>query len=373
MRIVFWGTYDVGKPRVRIMLRGLRENGVEVIECHRSIWKGTEDKSQLSWKKRTRITLGWLLAYPFLILCYLKQPKHDVVVIGYLGHLDVLILWPFAKLRRVPIVWDAFLSLYDTAVCDRKLFRPASVPARLLYGLEWLACQAASLILLDTATHANYFAETHKIPPAKLANIYVGVESEIFPYLEPRVRGEMLTILFYGQFIPLHGIETIIEAAQELKEKSIEWIIIGQGQETNRINRMLIENPLANVRLVPWVAYEQLSHWIDKADICLGIFGKSMKAGRVIPNKVFQVLASGKPLITGDTPAVRELLSPDMKGVFLIPVGDAHELAKCISNWDAGDIANQKLHTSLSAQITPHAIGRHLLKYVNKILTVKHV
>lgn len=373
MRIVFWGTYDLGKPRVRIMLRGLRENGVEVIECHRDIWKGTEDKSQLYWQKKMRIAGRWLLAYPFLILCYLKQPKHDLVIVGYLGHLDVLVLWFFAKLRGTPVVWDVFLSLYDTVVRDRKLFRPGSVPARLLYGLEWIASRASSLVLLDTATHATYFGERYKIPAEKLAYVFVGVEPEFFPYREPQTQSAFVTVLFYGQFIPLHGIETIVEAARELEDRPIKWIMIGQGQEGLKISKILALKPLASLLWIPWVPYHELSAWIAQADICLGIFGKSGKASRVIPNKVFQVLASGKPLITGDTPAIRELLSPEMEGVYLIPVGDAHALADTVANWNMVKRQNKRFHVPLCDQIVPYAIGTGLLKHINKIVKMKHV
>lgn len=48
LRVIAWGSYDLGKPRVRILLRGLRENGVEVLECHRDVWQGVEDKSQVA-------------------------------------------------------------------------------------------------------------------------------------------------------------------------------------------------------------------------------------------------------------------------------------------------------------------------------------
>lgn len=372
MRIVFWGTYDLGKPRVRILLRGLKENGVEVIECHRDIWKDMEDKSQLSWRKKMRIVVNWLLAYPFLILCYLKQPRHDVVIIGYLGHLDVLVLWFFAKLRGTPVVWDAFLSLYDTVVCDRKLFRPGSLPARFLFGMEWLACRAANLVLLDTAAHASYFLRTYKIRPEKLADVFVGVEPEFFPYHGPRDQSVPLTVLFYGQFIPLHGIETIIEAAWELEGQPIEWIIVGEGQEALKIRKMLAAKPLMSLRWIPWAPYHELSIWIARADICLGIFGKSDKAGRVIPNKVFQALASGKPIITGDTPAIRELLSPEMEGVYLIPVGNAHALADVVAHWNAAK-PNKRLHVSLMEQITPYAIGANLLNHVSQMVKIKHV
>ena len=45
MHIVFWGTYDTGKQRVRILLQGLRENGVEISECHTTIWERVIVKS----------------------------------------------------------------------------------------------------------------------------------------------------------------------------------------------------------------------------------------------------------------------------------------------------------------------------------------
>ena len=63
--------------------------------------------------------------------------------------------------------------------------------------------------------------------------------------------------------------------------------------------------------------------------IALGIFGTGDKAARVIPNKVFQALACARPVITADTPAVRELLS-DGVDALLVPPGDALALAEAV-------------------------------------------
>ena len=68
LRVVYWGTYDVGKPRNRIMLRGLRDSGVAVTECHVELWRRVEDKSQLTGPlRRAAVVARWLVSYPVLI------------------------------------------------------------------------------------------------------------------------------------------------------------------------------------------------------------------------------------------------------------------------------------------------------------------
>ena len=79
----------------------------------------------------------------------------------------------------------------------------------------------------------------------------------------------------------------------------------------------------AKLRWVDWVDYADLVSWISRADLCLGIFGTSEKAASVIPNKVYQVVAAGRPVVTRDSPAIRELLEHAPPCVYLIPPGDA--------------------------------------------------
>jgi glycosyltransferase involved in cell wall biosynthesis len=80
---------------------------------------------------------------------------------------------------------------------------------------------------------------------------------------------------------------------------------------------------------VAWVPYERLPAEIERAGCALGIFGTSGKAARVIPNKAFQALACGAPLVTGDTSAARELLV-DGESALLVPPGDPRALADAV-------------------------------------------
>lgn len=374
MRVVYWGTYDDGKPRNRILITGLKENGIEVRECHRNIWDGVEDKSQLkSWYKRLTIIFFWMLCYPKLIYQYLKEPSHDFVVVGYMGHFDVFVLWPFAKIKKVPIVWDVFISLYDTVVNDRKLISPSNPIAIILHRLEWLACKAADFVFLDTEAHAQFFRDEYRLNKQNCFSVFVGAETAQFPTVatENQYQGESqnISVLFYGQFIPLHGIETIIKAAAILKDdKRICWTIIGKGQVEGVITTMLEENPLPRLQWIKWVEYNRLHDFIHQADVCLGIFGTSEKASRVIPNKVFQIIACGKPLITRESEAIRELLTGDDEGVFLVPAGDENALADGIMRFieSRNDRSPKRYYIDKREQISPSGIGHQLLSKLQK-------
>lgn len=374
MRIVFWGTYDTGKPRNRILLRGLRENDVDLTECHADIWSGVEDKSQIQTLARKIFFLcRWLMSYPKLLFDYCRLPRHDAVIVGYLGQLDVLVLWPFARMRRVPIVWDAFLSLYDTVVNDRKIVGKYHPLAFFLYAWEWLACRAADAIFLDTRKHADYFVRQFHLSPHKTFSVFVGAETEVFSGISVESSvvksNNQFTVLFYGQFIPLHGIDTIICAARLMVDDPVRWIIIGQGQEDVKIRSMLNDNPIPLLQWIPWVEYRELKQWIQRSDLCLGIFGESDKAARVIPNKVFQILAAGKPLITRDSPGIRELLDPDMDGVTLVPPADSSALAASIREIaGGGKNSSVTFHGEIVERLNAQRLAKELLDNVEQIV-----
>ena len=134
-----------------------------------------------------------------------------------------------------------------------------------------------------------------------------------------------------------------------------------------KIRNMLQAHPLPKLKWIPWVPYRDLVNWIHRSDICLGIFGDSEKASRVIPNKVFQILATGTPLITRDSPAIREIISSETSGIFLIPAADANALVKALR--DFADqrhlMANRSLYPEAAQCIQPAAIGRDFVRLIN--------
>lgn len=359
MKVLLWGTCDKGKPRTRILLEGLRAAGAEITEVHRDVWSGVEDKSQLGALARAGRYLAWIAAYPGLLARFAAAPRPDVVFLAYPAQIDALVLWAAARLRRIPVAMDLFISLYDTAVIDRGLTGRGSPKARLIRGLEWLACRAADRVLIDTGPHARYIEELFALPADSVGSVPVGAETGDFPRQPPVQPGERPRILFYGQLIPLHGIRTVLDAALSERGRNFDWVIIGSGQETPVVEARLGSASPAHVTWKRWVPYEELAGEIRNSDLCLGVFGTSRKAASVVPNKVYQCLASGRHVVTRASPAMDELAPDGDSGLTLVEAGSADALLDGIE----ASMARGFLPASadLAASFSIETIGQRLL------------
>ena len=293
------------------MIEGLRKNGIDVVECHYPLWEHKTDKtgSYLSLFSIVRILFRLVWGYLLLARKFFYLIDFDYLMIGYIGQTDIFAARLFMMFKKKPIIYNPLITIYDTLVIDRGLFKKEALVSKLLYAIDRWALQLSDIIVLDTDEHINYVSKLYNIDRAKFVRVFVGADERIFYPREGRGNNDhMFRVLFYGKFIPLHGIHYILQAAKELEEeKDIHFQIIGKGQLSDKIHKLAEKLDLKNVEFLDWVRYEELPEYISRSDICLGIFGDTDKAKRVIPNKVFQALACGAWVITSDTPAIHEL------------------------------------------------------------------
>lgn len=330
MKAVFAGTYDSSQPRINILKNGLEKNNIEVFECNIDIWSKIPDKSLIrGFFPKIFLLIKWISSYPYLIFKYLQLPGHDFVILSYPGVFDIFFWYCFASLKRAKILWDAYIPLYDCIVNDRKIIKADSAGARILYLIEFLSVRLVDGYFLDTKANARYFENLYKLKPRSAGIIPVGAEEKFFSYKDKSDNKKIFKVLFWGKFIPLQGTEIIVRAAQilENKNKDVEFTIVGFGQESEKIDNLINELGLNNVKRLKWAECEELLNLINNANVCLGIFGITDKTQRVIPNKVYQALAAGKTVITADTPAIREL-NPD--NIHTVEAGSPDVLAEKI-------------------------------------------
>jgi len=338
--IVAFGTYDAARhPRVGVLVAGLRAHGYTVHELDRPLGLSTAARVRMlrqPWRLPAllvRLLRCWALLVGDAAAHRRRYGRPDAVLVGYLGHFDVVL----ARLLfgRTPVLLDHLVFAGDTAV-DRGA-RGARVT--LLRGLDRVATSCADAVLLDTPEHARLLGELVPSRARRGLVVPVGAPQQWFdaapasgPGGGPGDDDRPLRVVFFGLFTPLQGTDVLADALAAALPRAaadaarggrgVEVTLVGSGQDL----------PAARDRLrgVPGVTWRD---WVDPADlpalvaahdVCLGIFSATPKGLRVVPNKVFQGLAAGCVVVTSDTEPQRRLLGGHLE---LVPPADAGALA----------------------------------------------
>jgi glycosyltransferase involved in cell wall biosynthesis len=360
-RILFISGRETGYIRNRVLIRALQLH-FDVL-CLSSNARGTAARTLLGLAR-------------FVV----QRPAYDLCFVGFYGHPLTVALSALQRVLgatgergpRPPIVFDAYVSTYDTLCEDRQWFKRQSVAGRLARWLDRQSCRAADRVLLDTETHVQYFAEALGVPRNKLEAVYVGCDERLFYPREsgPRAQGDGETLVFYyGAYLPLHGTEVIVQAADRLRDRpDIRFVIGGDGPRSAYVRRTAKELDLSNVDFCGWIPLEQLPGAIAQASICLGgHFSAVPKAARVISTKTYQFIAMRKATIVGDNPATRELFTHG-EHVYAVPMSDPGALAHAIRTLaDHAEIREHIAaggHAIYQERLTTEAIGQQLAALV---------
>jgi glycosyltransferase involved in cell wall biosynthesis len=326
-RVLVVGCWDQGPgyPRTDTLIAALLELGATVEVCRVDPPGQRGSKSDLlrrpwrwpSWWLAARRTRARVRA---AVRVAAERGPVDAVLVPYPGH--VAVRWVRSCFAG-PIVLDLFLSAYGTAVEDRRLFRPGGLAAGLMASLDARACAAADLVLLDTAAHAASVRERTGLPAERFGWVPVSDPDPVAPSVPPDRRGGgPLRVLYFGTGVPLHGLDTWIEAVE--RAPSVQLELIGGDPQ---LRARALDRLGPRVELGPVFApMHEVRVAIERSHVVAGIFGRSDKAQRVIPFKAVHALAHGRAVVTADSLAVRDLLTPGLD-CEVAPAGDAAGLA----------------------------------------------
>jgi len=272
-----------------------------------------------------RIAFGLIKLFGVAFGVALRNPR-AIFFITYPGYFDVPIVWAATRFRRSKIVYDPFISLYDTAVCDRQLVTPDSWLGQVLLRVDRLALRMSTHVIADSPEHGQFYAELAGLSDTKISVVWLGADEEIFSPAGPvdpddrlsllrqvglpNERMNEIIVLFYGTFVPLQGVTTIVETAACL-DGVATFLLVGEGQSKVDAVDLARDRGIGDCFFLDRLAQGDLVKLMAATDVTLGIFGFSEKAGRVIPNKVFEAMACGSDVITARTPATeRNLQTP---------------------------------------------------------------
>jgi glycosyltransferase involved in cell wall biosynthesis len=359
MRVALFGAYDPSYPRTRVLREGLEARGAEVLPIMAPLQTPPvlrELRLLLSWARGAR--------------------KLDAILVPSFGHRDLPMAGLLGRAVDSPVLFDPLVSRWDTQVGDLGRLRSGSISARRVRVSDRVSLSLADMVICDTWEHGDFYSSEFGIARRKLSRVPVGADRYAFELGERRVQRPLtgpLDVVYLGGYLPLHGLPAVIDAATELEsrhgERFATFTLIGGGMFLPRIERDVAARGLRSVRLVPRMPYPEALARLARADLSLGIFGTSAKAGRVVPHKVFQSMALGVPTITRRSAAIAEFFR-DGEHLALVPAGDGAALARAIESLGQDSERREKIgaqgRAAARAQASPSRIGDLLVEAIQR-------
>ena len=188
-----------------------------------------------------------------------------------------------------------------------------------------LLVNSVDLVLADTDSHAKASAEITGVKRSKIMGIHVGTDEATFK-ASPSTEGKNkeFTVFYYGNMLPLHGLDYVIEAARAMKDEAIKFVLVGGNSKVAK-NVATATKSGANIEYHEWVKFEKLPAMMQQADLCLaGPFGNTFQAQYVITGKAYQYLAMGRPTLIGDNEESHHFTNK--KNVLIVPQADTDAL-----------------------------------------------
>lgn len=299
--ILWWGRFDENYSRNRIIRNAMIRLGYEIRDF----------KPFLS-------SFGYVQA----LFCINFLPS--LIWVPCFRHRDLTSAKRWSMKHQIPIIFDPLISSWDKKINERQKYLTSDSKSLKIKKDESKIFKMANLIIADTFAHKTFFSNTFNIKQNKISVIYVGAEESIF---YPRINKKNYRkkeILFYGSFLELHGISVIHDAIKKDSSNSINWTLLGDYEKYNPLVKK------SNVNYESSIPYHLLPERISKADILLGIFSNSQKANNVIPNKVFQAMACGKPIITRYGDGYPNQIKNNKSGIFFVKANDSDSLLNTI-------------------------------------------
>jgi len=297
--------------------------GVTLIRCgtlaggHRSFfWRG----------------LGFLWFTATSLLAGLRVREVDLVWGTSPPLLQVASAWLLARLRRRPLVfevrdlWPAF-AVAAGVLRSRWIIRPSEWLERFLYRrADHLIVNSPGFIPHLTARGA---------PAGRITLVANGVDPAMF---DPADRGETfrqrhdLQGCFLVVYAGAHGLsndlDTVLQAAQQLRdEPGVRFVFVGDGKEKPNLMHQAEVLGLDNVLFLPPVPKEGMAQVLAAADCGLAILKPFPLYTTTYPNKVFDYMAAGRPVLLAIDGVIREVVEQERAGVAVTP-GDPAALAQ---------------------------------------------
>ena len=266
---------------------------------------------------------------------FLDSP--DVVIATSPQLLECLAgLW-IATLRRVPFVFEVRDLWPESLTLDANSGLNLMVRT-VLSKISYFLYRRSSHIVVVTPAFKKYLIEHYNVAPEKISIVMHGVEPDVFTpsgetdsVVEEFQLGGRFVVSFIGVLGNAHGLRTVAYAAARLQETRPEvlLLLVGEGADKSSVEALAATMGLKNLLIIGQQPRSKIPALIRASSVCLVLLKKSQVFKTVIPTKLLEFMACGRPVILGVEGQARELVEKADCGV-CVPPEDSASLAGAI-------------------------------------------
>lgn len=306
-------------------LRAIDENvgGVDFTWLTAGSYRGND------WRRLASMVVFGLAAFGHLLR--VKRQGRATVFIGSSPHLFAALgTWAAARLRRVPFILevrDLWPESYS-AVSGRD----HGPEVRVMQWIADLLYRQASSIIVLAGPNAERIA-ARGIDPAKIVDVPNGVDLDGFTDGVAPVdlhQNGRFTFVYAGAHGPANDLQTVVRAAKVIQERGrddIRVVLLGDGATKADLVALARREQLSNVEFVDPVAKADIGATLRTADAGLMVLAPvDLFSYGVSPNKLFDYLGAGLPVLTNVAGLVAEVVT-DAEAGRCVAGGSADALA----------------------------------------------
>ena len=301
---------------------------IENFDGVKFVWIKTFPYKKNDWRR----TLSMLdFAFKAFIVG-MKFPAPDIIIGSSVHLLSPLSAYLLSLYFKVPFIMEV-RDLWPDTLVDIGILSKKSFTFMLLKKLELFLYKKAKRIIYIPPYASDYFSNLG-VPLNKTKHIPNGVDLNRFPKIlgDLNTNDKVFKLTYTGHFGPSAGLKDAIKAISLIIEKGYDVLLrlIGDGSERSILEEMVKEGNLSPwINIIGPVPKEEVYKYLITSDALLHIeldFDTSKWGGS--PNKIYDYLASGKPIIYCSN-FVKEWLDKINCGLYA-PPGNAEKLADTI-------------------------------------------
>ena len=273
----------------------------------------------------------------FMVACIVATPflpRPEIVVSTSPQFFNGLAGFFLARMKRRPWILE-IRDLWPDSIVAVGAVRSPLIIGFVRY-LEGFAYRHANAIVALTDAFAKHIS-ARGIANNKITVIKNGANLDLFKMQprDPMLEDELglsgkFVAAYFGTHGMAHRLETILEAAALTRaRKDILWLMVGDGAERDRLMRLKAEMGLENLVTLAQQPRERMPAFWSIADASLVLLRRSEVFKTVIPSKIFESFAMGKPVVIGVEGESRDLVEAAHGGLAIVPE-DAVELAQAV-------------------------------------------